>query len=73
MISAETPVEELVVRYPDAIGFLIEHGIVCLVCGEAFWGTLGELMAQKRIPDPETVLAELRAFLKEQSEDCPPA
>lgn len=68
MIDANTPVEELVAQHPDAIGFLMERGVVCLVCGEAFWGSLGELMARKRVPDPEALLEDLRAFLRTRPE-----
>ncbi|GAB4436244.1 MAG: hypothetical protein Kow00120_03260 [Anaerolineae bacterium] len=71
MIDLDTQVEALVEEHPDAIGFLMERGIVCLVCGEAFWGTLGELMAQKRIADPEEVLADLEAFLAERASPAP--
>ncbi|MCZ7542785.1 MAG: DUF1858 domain-containing protein [Anaerolineae bacterium] len=71
MIGLDTRVEALVEDHPDAIGFLMERGIVCLVCGEAFWGTLGELLAQKRIADPEAVLADLEAFLAERASPAP--
>lgn len=66
MITAQTQVEDLIAQHPDAIGFLMDRGVVCLVCGEPFWGALGELLAQKRVADPEAVLADLRAFLDEK-------
>ncbi|MBN1284927.1 MAG: hypothetical protein JXB47_05995 [Anaerolineae bacterium] len=58
-IDADISVEVLVERYPGAVGFL--------VCGEPFWGTLGELMAQKRIENPAQVVEELRAFLEHEA------
>ncbi len=66
-IDADTRVEELVTAHPEAIRFLTKRGIVCMVCGEPFWGTLGELMQQKRIEAPAHVLADLRAFLEAES------
>jgi len=64
-ISLETPVEQLVEDYPQAAGFLADRHVVCIVCGEPYWGPLGELMANKGIADPEGLLADLRAFLAE--------
>jgi hypothetical protein len=62
-VTLETPVEELVADYPAAAGFLADHHVVCIRCGEPYWGTLGELMAAKDIPAPDALLAELNAFL----------
>jgi len=64
-VTLDIPVEELVADYPEAIGFLAKRGILCVVCGEAFWGTLGELMAQKDIANPEAIVADLNAMLEE--------
>jgi len=33
------------------------------MCGEPYWGTLGELMASKGIADPQALLQELRDYL----------
>jgi len=63
-ITLDLPVEELVEDYPRAIGFLAERHILCVVCGEAYWGTLGELIAQKRLTDPAGLVADLNAFLE---------
>jgi hypothetical protein len=62
-ITLETPVEELLDRYPAANGFLMRNHVICIVCGEAFWGTLGELFESKGIADPEELLARLNAHL----------
>jgi phosphoribosylamine-glycine ligase len=62
-ITAESRVEEIVEQYPKAVGWLVGKGVVCMVCGEPFWGTLGELMEKKRIEDPEGVIIELNEFL----------
>ncbi len=43
-VSLETPVEDLVEKYPEAVGFLSRHGVRCIRCGEPLWCTLGELL-----------------------------
>jgi hypothetical protein len=70
-ITLDTPIEELVTRHPSAIGFLAERGVLCVVCGEPFWGTLGELIAQTGVDamPREALLAELIAFLREREGD----
>ena len=35
-------VEDLVAAYPALIGPLLRRGVVCIVCGEPYWGTLGD-------------------------------
>jgi hypothetical protein len=46
-IYRDIPIEDLIKANPDAVGFLIRHGLPCVVCGEPFWGTLAELAGQK--------------------------
>ncbi len=53
-------VEDLVEAYPELIGPLAFKGIVCIVCGEAYWGTLKELAASKGITDMEALIKDLR-------------
>lgn len=62
-VTLDSNVEELVEAYPKASSFLADRGVVCIRCGEAYWGTLGELMASKHIPDPEALVADLNAFV----------
>ena len=47
MIKADIKIDDLIKRYPDAVGFLIKKGLPCVVCGEPFWGTLADLAGQK--------------------------
>ncbi len=67
-ISLATPVEVLVTAHPAAIGFLAQRGVLCVVCGEPFWGTLGELIAQRGLDTVQSqkMVTELSAFLREQ-------
>jgi len=57
LVTADDSVEELVERYPEMIGILMRKGIVCVKCGEPYWGKLGELIADKGLPVEETVSA----------------
>jgi|AMFO01.1.fsa_nt_gi hypothetical protein len=59
-ITADIQIEDLVRGLPESVRILAEHGIVCIRCGEPYWGTLAELAAEKGITDLEPVLAELR-------------
>jgi methionine synthase II (cobalamin-independent) len=60
-ITAEIQIEDLIQQLPEAVRILARHGIVCIRCGEPYWGTLRELASEKGITDLEPVLAELRA------------
>ena len=62
-ITLATPVDELVEAHPAAVGFLADHHVVCILCGEPYWGTLGDLMAQKNITEPEALLDRLNEHL----------
>jgi hybrid cluster-associated redox disulfide protein len=57
-ISRDTAVEELLNEYPYLAKVLIELGLPCLVCGQAFWGTIEDLCRQNNIP-VDKVLAKL--------------
>ncbi len=46
-ITGEMTIEDLLKAYPDTVGFLVDRGLPCVVCGEPFWGTLADLARQK--------------------------
>ena len=62
-ITEKTYVEDLVNAFPGAVRILSEHNIVCIRCGEPYWGTLGELAADKGVTDLGPVLDDLRTAL----------
>lgn len=64
-VTLEESVEDIVARYPQASGFLLERGVVCIKCGEPAWCSLGELIAEKRLDAPR-LLDELNRFLGAQ-------
>ena len=47
MITKEIVIEELIAFYPSSVGFLVQKGIKCIVCGEPVWGTLEEACIEK--------------------------
>jgi hypothetical protein len=61
-ITADQQVEELVEKYPALVSWLLREGIVCIKCGEPYWGTIGDLIKSKRL-DPNKILARLNTEL----------
>ena len=55
-VDEMTRVEELVEACPEAVKVLLREGVRCIRCGEPVWGTLGELLEQSGVPDPEATL-----------------
>lgn len=66
-LNEDVRIEELVEDLPEAVRVLSEHDIVCIRCGEPYWGTLAELAAEKGIRDLTPVLDELRRLQTDSS------
>ena len=65
-VTAAANVEELVTAHPQAASFLAERGIVCIRCGEPYWGTLRQLAAAKGLEGQiDAIVAELKTYLEE--------
>jgi len=66
VIQADIKIDDLIGRYPDAVGFLIKKGLPCVVCGEPFWGTLAELARQKGFNEEQinALVIEFNEILK---------
>jgi len=47
MITKEIYIEDLVRELPEAVEYLMKHGIRCLLCGEPAWGTLETAAKEK--------------------------
>lgn len=62
-ITLKLTVDELLEAHPEAAGFLADRKVVCIVCGEPYWGTLGDLMASKGIADPDALMKDLKTHL----------
>jgi len=63
-VTRDTPIEDLVLKYPESVGFLTGKGIRCIRCGEPLWCTLGELLQDDKVPDPQRIIDELNEFLE---------
>ena len=62
-LTGDMLVEDLVEYYPELIGPLTHRGIVCMVCGEAYWGTLRDLARTKGVGDVDELIRELTDLL----------
>jgi hypothetical protein len=63
-ITADINIEELIEEHPQAAGFLADRGLVCIRCGEPYWGTMRELAATKGLADQIDQMArDLAGFL----------
>jgi hypothetical protein len=63
-VTKDTSIEDLVLRYPESVGFLTRKGIRCIRCGEPLWCTLGELLQEDNLPEPQKIIDELNEFLE---------
>lgn len=74
VVTAETLVEDLVDRYPKVAGWLSKRGLRCVVCGEPFWGTVGELAKEDGLDEEqfEKLLVDLNEFVAKEDVDGGP-
>ena len=63
-VSLDIPVEELVEHFPEAVGFLSRNGVCCIRCGEPLWCSLGELLKEEGIENPEYLVKELNSHIE---------
>lgn len=63
-ITANTSIDELLELLPEANGYLIEQGLPCLVCGEPYWGSVGDLAGKHGVDDIDRVVSELNTMLE---------
>jgi len=47
LITKDVTIEDLVEQLPQSVKYLMNHGIVCILCGEPIWGTLEEAAKNK--------------------------
>jgi hybrid cluster-associated redox disulfide protein len=67
-IRPETPIEEIVARYPELVSVLMDYGIVCVVCGEPIWGTLEEVATSRGV-DLGPLLSRLNEIVDPKAKD----
>jgi len=52
-ITKDITIEDLVEQLPESVRYLLNHGIVCILCGEPIWGTLEEAARNKGFTDED--------------------
>jgi len=65
MIQKDIHVDDLIEKHPELNVFLSRRGIICVQCGEVFWGTLEELVKSKGL-DVDEVVDAINAELNNQ-------
>ncbi|NOY78700.1 MAG: DUF1858 domain-containing protein [Calditrichaeota bacterium] len=68
-VNKDVTIEELVVKFPESVKFLMDKGIKCIACGEPVWGTLEENAKEKGFDDQsiEKVVEELNELISSDS------
>ena len=66
-IAKDISVSDVLAKHPGLVKIFIDFGLPCLVCGEAFWGTIEEL-AQRHNVDVENLVNKLNEKKKEIDE-----
>lgn len=68
-IDGDTHVDQILAKYPALSKVFIELGLPCLVCGEAFWGTITELCSRHSVNVEKLLerLNESRAKIDEKT------
>ncbi len=46
-IYQDTLIEELISALPEAVTYLMQQGIRCMVCGEPMWGSIEQAAREK--------------------------
>lgn len=69
MIDGSIDIEDLVNEHPQLIVPLAEMGIVCIACGEPVWGTLGELINQKKLEKPEEIYKKINKIITSRNNE----
>lgn len=69
-ISLDTPVEQLIRTYPEAIAYGIMNGVRFIFCAGEYPTSLGDLLKIKKVDDPQKFVDGLNDYLASvKSED----
>ena len=69
-LNGDESVEELLEAFPQAQSWLSARGVLCVQCGQAYWGPLNELCAARRLDRAQTaaLVRDLNDFLQAEPE-----
>jgi len=61
-------IEEVIEICPEAVKWLSERDVVCVVCGEPVWDSLGGVISKKGFSDEQALrlLKELKQLCKQK-------
>jgi hypothetical protein len=62
-ITLDTLVEKMIYEYPQSIEFGIMNGVRFMFCVGAYPTTLGDLLNEKNVADPQKFVEGLNTFL----------
>ncbi len=65
LVKLDTQIEDLVLQHPKSVHFLTKNGIRCIRCGEPLWCSLGELLEDEKVENPQELVDGLNQFLEE--------
>jgi methionine synthase II (cobalamin-independent) len=66
-VDRDTLIEDIVIKYPEAVDPLMRFGIKCIECGEPIWGTVGEAAEEKGLTEEklDEALVEINRVIEE--------
>ena len=66
-LDGTEPVDVIIEKYPATSMWLYKRGIICVQCGEVFWGSLCELCRQRGVAEEEftELLQSINEYLQE--------
>lgn len=50
-VTKDSLIEDIVIKFPEAVEPLMRHGIKCIECGEPIWGTVAEAAEDKGLSE----------------------
>jgi len=74
LIDRNTPIREIVEKYPYLIDFLLKEGIKCIECGDVLWGTLEEEAKRQGVSEEDLnrIIQEAGELIVQQGEKRTP-
>lgn len=65
MITMNTPVEDILGKFPGIIKYFIKNGVSPFSCAGAYPSSIGKLLEVKKVDRPEEFIEQLNIYIKE--------
>jgi len=74
LIDRDTPIRDIVEKYPYLIDPLLKEGIKCIVCGDILWGTLEEEAKRQGVSEEDLnrIIQEANELVARRGEERNP-